>query len=160
MEDVLKKYQDARSALSEYFDAEIWHNLIILDEQEWTDYGGQYDSVGWEKIEDNDWTDFNYGFEIYGTSRWLSKDGKYTLFVGDDAYGFFNELLWWAKDAERGDGFMIHKIADDEIVISAIKTDGVNFTEENHMHVNYTDETSLALFIQRVRTVFKHMGDD
>jgi hypothetical protein len=87
--DLLRNYTKAVEALGEYFDTGIYYNVIVLDDEEWTDYGSQHDSVGWEllKDEDDDLTDFNYGFEVYGTSRWESKDGKYTLFVGDDGCG-------------------------------------------------------------------------
>jgi hypothetical protein len=102
MEDLLKKYEDARKALGEYFDAPIYHNLITNFQDQWTDYGVQHDSVAWEYQEDesSEWDDgeFMYSFEVQGVSRWQSKDGKYTLFIGRDCCGntdcyiFLNEL--------------------------------------------------------------------
>ena len=86
--DLLKKYMDARENLAEYFDAPIWYNLCIHIDDKWSDYGSEHSSVGWEYQESADGEgDFMYGMEVYGTSRWESKDGKYTLFVGDDGCG-------------------------------------------------------------------------
>jgi len=92
MIDALKEYTDARERLSEYFDAPIWHNLIINLEDEWTDYGSEHSEIGFDyqtPDEDSEWDsgEFMDSFEIYGTSRWLSKDKKYTLFVGNDGCG-------------------------------------------------------------------------
>lgn len=103
MEDLLKKYVDAREALSEYFGVPIWHNLELHLEDEWTDYGSQHDSVAWcfqrpDNPIDEDDGEFTYSLEVRGTSRWQSKDDKYTMFVGrdgcgnTDCYVFLNEL--------------------------------------------------------------------
>jgi len=93
MEDALQQYIDSRKKLSDYFEADIWHNVIINIEDKWTDYGQQHGEIAWDF--DSEWM---YSFETYGTSKWISKDEKYTLFVGDDGCGnrdcyiFLNEL--------------------------------------------------------------------
>ena len=104
MSEFLQNYLNARKELAEYFDdAPIWHNVIINIEDHWTDFGEKHRSVAWDYQRDEDSErdsgEFEYGMEVYGTSRWLSKDGKYTLFVGDDGCGnrdcyiFLNENL-------------------------------------------------------------------
>ena len=86
---LFQSYRDARNAIAEYFnDAPIWHNVIFNLEDQWTDHNSLHDSISWELLDDPDDLDcWNYGVEIYGTSRWESNDGKYTLVIGDDGCG-------------------------------------------------------------------------
>jgi len=85
MQDLLESYVSARQALSEYFDNDsLWYNVVIYDKDTWTENGSG--DVYWELLDD-DSDDWNYSIEIYGTSRWESKDGKYTMFVGNDGCG-------------------------------------------------------------------------
>ena len=86
--DLIEEFHEARKKLSHYFEAPVWHGVCINTEDSWTDYGQQHDSVGWYIQEDDDGCkEAMYSMEVYGTSRWESSDGKYTLFVGNDGCG-------------------------------------------------------------------------
>ena len=93
-EDILKNYSEARGAIGEFFDdAPMWYDLIDHTDEVWTDYGEEHDSIGFD-LEDDE---FQYSFEVYGTSRW-EKEG-YVLFVGNDGCG--NRDLYLFKTANK-----------------------------------------------------------
>lgn len=78
----IKKYVKAREELGEYFRTDILYNIIIYDEETWTNF---YDNseVKWDLQGD----EFIYSIDVYRCMNWASKDDKYTMFVGDNGCG-------------------------------------------------------------------------
>jgi len=64
-----------------FFGTDIWNSIIFYLDEKWTDYSNQHGSIGFD-LENED---FQYSFDIYGTSRW--EKGGYVLFVGNDGCG-------------------------------------------------------------------------
>lgn len=88
MVNVIKAYDEAREGLAKMFGLDdMWHNVITAVDQPWCDYNELHNEVGYGCEELSFGFEPEYSFEVYGTSRWESECGKYTLFVGDDGCG-------------------------------------------------------------------------
>lgn len=84
----IESYEKARKGLAEMFGLDdLWRNVIVADNEPWCDYGQLHNEVGYGCEELSYGFEPEYSFEVYGTSRWVSNCGEYTLFVGDDGCG-------------------------------------------------------------------------
>lgn len=88
MVNAIESYEKARKGLAQMFGLDdLWYNVISCDTVPWCDYGDTYGSVGYGCEEMSYGFDAEYSFDVYGTSRWVSKCDEYTLFVGENGSG-------------------------------------------------------------------------
>lgn len=100
MINALKSYEKARIAVANMFGhCDLWHNLVDGTDEPWCDYGSMHNEVGYGCDELSHGFEAEYSFEVYGTSRWISKCGEYTLFVGNDGCG--NRDMYLLKNSNK-----------------------------------------------------------
>ena len=91
MKELLEIYTGANFKIAEKFGLKsMWYGMRDFTSSEW--YGDMSDVL--YRGEDGE----VYGFEVYGTSRWTSDCGEYTMYVGDDNgtkdfYIFLNDKM-------------------------------------------------------------------
>lgn len=100
---LLEQHATVERQIAEMFGLDyLWHNLVDCTDENWIQ-GGIHDDVTYGFEDNQSYEDGEcYSFEIYGTSHWVSKCEKYSLFVGDDGSGG-RDMYIFSSDKEWTD---------------------------------------------------------
>ncbi|MGL4521340.1 MAG: hypothetical protein ACRCWQ_02140 [Bacilli bacterium] len=85
IQEAFAKYALARENLGKLFETEIDYDVIDLTNEKWLEADCEYVKYGLIGKDTFGDSEFDYSFEIYGSSRWQSHG--YVLFVGYDWSG-------------------------------------------------------------------------